>query len=62
MLAIKNLDIGVNTFARLSWTQSFEDGWKPIVINITIVINKKLTNWLSSQTNDVPLTPNMKND
>ena len=25
-------------------------------------INTKLTNWLSSQTNDVPLTPNIKND
>ena len=25
-------------------------------------INKKLTNWLSSQTNEVPLTPKMKND
>ena len=25
-------------------------------------INKKLINWLSSQTNEVPLTPNMKND
>ena len=25
-------------------------------------INTKLTNWLSSQKNDVPLTPNMKND
>ena len=25
-------------------------------------INIKLTNWLSSQKNDVPLTPNMKND
>ena len=25
-------------------------------------INKNLTNWLSSQTDNVPLTPNMKND
>ena len=25
-------------------------------------INKKLTNWLSSQTDNVPLTPNIKND
>ena len=25
-------------------------------------INKKLTNWLSSQTENVPLTPNSKND
>ena len=25
-------------------------------------INTKLTNWLSSQTNEVPLTPKMKND
>ena len=25
-------------------------------------INKKLINWLSSQTNEVPLTPNIKND
>ena len=25
-------------------------------------INTKLTNWLSSQKNNVPLTPNMKND
>ena len=25
-------------------------------------INKKLINWLSSQTNNVPLTPNIKND
>ena len=25
-------------------------------------INIKLANWLSSQTNDVPLTPNIKND
>ena len=25
-------------------------------------INRKLTNWLSSQTNEVPLTPKMKND
>ena len=25
-------------------------------------INTKLTNWISSQTNDVPLTPNIKND
>ena len=25
-------------------------------------INTKLTNWLSSQANNVPLTPNMKND
>ena len=25
-------------------------------------INTKLTNWLSSQTNDVPFTPNIKND
>ena len=25
-------------------------------------INTKLTNWLSSQTDNVPLTPNMKND
>ena len=27
-----------------------------------IEINTKLKNWLSSQTDDVPLTPNMKND
>ena len=25
-------------------------------------INTKLTNWLSSQTDNVPLTPNLKND
>ena len=25
-------------------------------------INTRLTNWLSSQTNEVPLTPKMKND
>jgi len=25
-------------------------------------INKELMNWLSSQTNNIPLTPNTKND
>ena len=46
MLAIKNLVIGVKTFERLSWTQSDDDGLKPIVIIISKVMKEKQKNQL----------------
>ena len=41
---MKNLVIGVNTFDKLSCTQSPDEGLKPIVITISKVMNRKAQN------------------